>query len=344
MVDRLFVILGAGASFDCAPAGTSAPVDHDLWPPLTPDLFTTERAGYVPILAKYPLAKAAAAELSTGQTAVSLEAYLRERYRDSEHEHDRRIFSGVLPYLQELLYTVSTRFTYFPQNYEVLATKLLRLKEIVFVSLNYDLLLDNTLLAFDPDKIGMGWYVRSKRNWSLVKLHGSVDWGRLLLTPDGMRSFTAPAADLQVISEITLRSGELYEIRGFISDSGANSGDLYFPALAAPVGVADELVCPPDHVAFLRQRFAETQPMHVLVIGYSGIDKEVVSLIRESGRGIKTLTIVDRDEGSAVAVAERLAEQGVSAEDTKPSHARFSSWVRDGGLDAFIQEMTDAPF
>lgn len=148
-----------------------------------------------------------------------------------------------------------------------------------------------------------------------------------------------------MLDAIMLRNGsKLFEIRGFISESGSHAGELYYPALAAPVGETDELVCPPEHVQFLRERLAETQPMHVLVIGYSGIDKEVVSLIRESERGIKTLTIVDRDQEAAFAVVERLGAQGITAPDVKPSSENFDVWVRQGGLDAFVREMIDQPF
>jgi hypothetical protein len=82
----------------------------------------------------------------------------------------------------------------------------------------------------------------------------------------------------------------------------------------------------------------------MLVIGYSGIDKEIVSLIRESGRGIKTLTIVDRGEDAALAVAQRMAQEGVGSEDTKPSPDSFDTGVRGGGLAAFVNEMTEQPF
>lgn len=319
------------------------------WPPLTPQLFDPNRLGYAEILAKYPLAKAAAAELGSAQSAVSIETQLRERYRDSEHEHDRRIFRGVLPYLQELLYTVSHEFTPFPQNYEILVTKLLRLKEVVFVSLNYDLLLDNALVTTDSDKSDMDWYIRTaRRNWSLIKLHGSVDWGRELSSPRGDKDFTAPNANTPLSSKIWLRTGSLDAIRGFPFDSSVYASreqKLYFPALAAPVGESDELVCPPEHVRFLRDRLAESQPMHLLMVGYSGIDHEVVRLIRESERGIKTLTIVDQGKEAAWGVANRLAEQGVTSAKT-PVFAcdGFDTWVRDGGLDAFIGEMTDEPF
>jgi hypothetical protein len=337
VIDRLFVIIGAGASFDCTPG--TVPRANEFWPPLTPQLFTPG-PGYSPILAQYPLAKAVAAELSAiAPDALRLEKELRERYRDSEHAHDRRKFLGVLPYLQELLYTVSYKYTDFPQNYEVLVTKLLRLPSVVFISLNYDLLLDNALLAYDNDK-AIGWYLRDGRNWSLIKLHGSVDWGRKILGEGhGIGAFTDPSEETRIAAHIEQRSGDLATIRGF--HSAAHTGNLYFPALAAPVGQADELVCPPQHVDFLKRRLTETQPLHLLVIGYSGLDHEVVSLIRESERGVKTLTIVDNGEEAAWEVANRLVRQGITTEDAKFAHWGFNEWVRDGGLDNFLAEMTN---
>ena len=149
---------------------------------------------------------------------------------------------------------------------------------------------------------------------------------------------------MQLAEEIVLRSGELYKIRGFLTSDSHSAARLFFPALAAPVGQADELVCPPDQVAFLKQRLADTQPMHLLVIGYSGLDQEVVSLIRESERGVKTLTIVDRGKEATKGVAERLAQQGVRAQDTKFEAEGFNAWVRTGELDKFVHYMSNEPF
>ena len=227
MIDRLFVILGAGASHDCVSSEASVPVDEHYWPPLTPDLFTAKRRGYAEVLAKYPLIKAAAAELSSIGSAIGIEAELRERYRDSEHGHDQQIFRGVLPYLQELLYTVSEKFTVFPQNYEALIAQLLRFNEVTFISLNYDVLLDNALLAYDTNKTALDWYVRQPRNWSLIKLHGSVDWGVLIPAVDGMQTFTAPKDDL--ICRIVCQVGVFDRVRwagglGWSGERGAGLG------------------------------------------------------------------------------------------------------------------------
>src|SRR4051812_49323060 len=141
MIERLFVIIGAGASRGSTSA--IAPRNDEYLPPLVTDLFQPERAGTSDILARYPLAKLAAADLRGRDNSLAIEAVIRERYRDSPHELDNRIFRSIPPYLQELLHAVSYGYTRFPQNYESLVTNLLRLQEVVFVSLNYDVLLDN---------------------------------------------------------------------------------------------------------------------------------------------------------------------------------------------------------
>lgn len=73
----LFVILGAGASFDSS-SRYSAP---DTRPPLVSGLFDTRFDGF---LNHYPMAKNAAPDVRDAtSSAVSLEEHLRTQYRDS---------------------------------------------------------------------------------------------------------------------------------------------------------------------------------------------------------------------------------------------------------------------
>jgi hypothetical protein len=344
MVDRLFVIVGAGASRGCAPA--TVPRNDSFVPPLVPELFTTMREGYADVLTRYPLAKMASADLRGRDTSLAIEQTIRERYRDSERELDQRIFRGILPYLQELLHAVSHRYTEFPQNYESLVASLLRLDEVIFVSLNYDLLLDNVLAAVDPSVTGIGWYVNPLRPWSLIKLHGSVNWGRNTTVND-VRVFTDPPLDLGLDGPIVLRPlPELHKIRGLMKpEGGFKHGELHYPVLSVPVGEADELVCPDQHVDYLKEKLAATQPLHLLLIGYSGNDREVLALVRGSERGVKTLTIVDRSEEAAAAVADRLVrEHGLTAESVRPFGGDFDAWVDGGGMSAFVEDMVNQPF
>lgn len=342
MIDRLFVVIGAGASRGCAP--TQVPGHPEWTPPLVPDLFTPAGGG-ASVLEKYPLAKLAAADLRGRDGSLAIEAVIRSRYRDSEHELDQRIYRALPPYLQELLYTVSYSYTPFPQNYESLVTNLLRLNEVVFVSLNYDVLLDNVLEVVSPGARGMDWYIEEGRRWSLVKLHGSVNWGRRT----GVNSttvFTDPPLDLQLADDIVLRPPPLWKTRGHLGDGGGFAqGELHYPVLSVPIGQEDELVCPPDHVDFLRSKLDASQPLHLLMIGYSGNDREVMSLIRESNRGIKTLTIVDYDLDSAMDIARRLHdEHGIDAEEVRPFYSSFEAWVERGELQGYVADLSARAF
>src|SRR4051794_1572300 len=167
MADRLVVIIGAGASRGSPPGDVTTSVPHP--PPLVGDLFKPSPGVAGEILPEYPLVNLAAADLRDRGDSLAIEAVLRERYRDSDHDLDRRMFAAIPSYLQDLLHAVSYQYTAFPQNYQSLVTNLLRLREVLFVSLNYDVLLDNVLHAIAP-RSSISWYIDPSRHWWLIKL------------------------------------------------------------------------------------------------------------------------------------------------------------------------------
>jgi hypothetical protein len=58
---------------------------------------------------------------------------------DSPHLNERRMFSAVPLYLQDMLFHVSEDgYTDHPDNYDVLINESLRVRGVVFASLNYD--------------------------------------------------------------------------------------------------------------------------------------------------------------------------------------------------------------
>jgi hypothetical protein len=98
---------------------------------------------------------------------------------------------------------------------------LLRLPEVVFITLNYDLILDRVLAAADPHLPSPTWYVQPERKWSLIKLHGSVNWYRQLLLND-QNAFFNPPAEVPVAADINV--GPLNEDRGRSSRAGESAG------------------------------------------------------------------------------------------------------------------------
>jgi hypothetical protein len=170
---HLVVILGAGASRACSPLGG----ESRFLPPLTADLFS-ER--YAPILRNYPLAEAAAADIRVvvGSGALVIERFLREQLRDSTDEYARRRYRQIPLYLHELLMEVSRHYTTHPDNTDRLINAALALDSVLFLTLNYDTILDLRLALQTGPITSMDDYVREDQKWALVKLHGSVDWAR----------------------------------------------------------------------------------------------------------------------------------------------------------------------
>ncbi len=347
MIDRLFVILGAGASYDCA--GGPFVNDARYRPPLVRELFD-ER--FQPILARYPFAQAAAADivpLLAGGGAFELEKHISTRYRAGKHEIALRKYLSLPLYLQEILYECGRRYARSPDAYDRLITALSEIPHVSFVTLNYDTLLDDRLFALRAQPTSMLWYVTGLDQWSLFKLHGSVNWAYPFVNWNG-NDLTSPVPRLinRLEREIVLRStaANQREIEGIREGPrmGRATPDCFFPALSVPVGAADELVCPPEHLAALTRQLEAAEPVHLLVIGYSGLDQEVIQLLRRNKTRIASLTVVDVGDA-----AGRAASHILDGLRLREGNLQFLRTYADGfyrfscvGLEEYVMTMHQA--
>jgi hypothetical protein len=222
-------------------------------------------------------------------------------------------------YLQHLFFHISSwddrvrGYTPNPDNYNRLISAALDLDEAVFVTLNYDTLLDRRLFAYGP-LTAMESYFEAGKNWSLIKLHGSVDWGYLVSSdwerrdsdPYLAETFARIGDDLTLHEEVMLRLQPSVAGTRNEGGGGPSDGRLYYPALSAPLGPGDEIVCPPDHVEFLRGRLRAFDGLNVLVIGYSGLDQEVLKLLSESKNWLRSLAVVSHTEETAVKTSRAI--------------------------------------
>jgi hypothetical protein len=348
-VPSLVVIIGAGASFDCSGPGVELR-NLDWRPPLVTELFDT-RARFARVLHEYRLAEMAAADIRPAirSGAVAIERFLRERLRESDDPYARRRFRQVPLYLQELLFnagrTNGRGFTQHPDNYDALINAALALEDVVFISLNYDTLLDRRLFAYPPGLHSLDAYISPDPNWCLIKLHGSVNWGRPLtrqtdahIQPNTeiLNSYFDQAADDEIGRDIVLRNHDV------LDDIRYEDRRLYYPALSVPLGSTDELVCPPHHVAHLERKLRELPALNLLVIGYSGLDQEVLRLLRDAGRPPTVLRVVNGDSErgalAAMAINQQFGSRGSYLEH-QVFDGGFSEFVADGHLSRFISEL-----
>lgn len=336
-MDRtLFVIVGAGASHDASSKWSG--LGMDVRPPLVKGLFDPS---HNEILARYPLAQSAAPEIRDalqhgrdGQ-AVSLESHLRGMYRDADDPYDKRRFFSITLYLQDLLWQASqTDRVHFDNTDRLVAALLRHFDHICFITLNYDTILDQALGKLDriskmDDYIGYG-------RWSLIKLHGSVDWG---YRPEDDVSVDDPPADLAAHIATTIHLGQRQNVVRANAKSeppryfqvSVLEQEKLFPALTVPVGEEDEVVCPADHQTFLDERMASVDGLDLLILGYSAYDRTVVERIAQSEKRVRTLTVVNDGPTGAQAVVDRLTKlipQSLNGTSIDLANLPFGEWCQ----------------
>ena len=131
---------------------------HHRLASLVKDLFGSN---FADILVQYPLAQAAAAAIRRAiaegaASAIPLEQFLRERMRDAKSEHTRRQYKQIPLYLQHVLNEVSKTdgdgYTRDVDNYNALLNGALEFEKVLFLTLNYDTLLDDRLFNCSPSR------------------------------------------------------------------------------------------------------------------------------------------------------------------------------------------------
>jgi hypothetical protein len=327
----LIVILGAGASRGSGDYGTR------LRPPLTLELF--DATLYRDVLAAYELAHQAGRFITqelAGDEALALEKALHA-LRISDFPHHRHMALAVPPYLQQLLYAVSDAHHTSAFRYDRLIERLLRLPYAMFMTLNYDVLLDRRLHAHHSLS-GFGDYIRRDKNWSLIKLHGSVNWHHPIA---GSYPPSRPPSDLAwdtATFGCEAPDASLSAIRNL--GSGHTSR---YPALALPEGPEDRLVLPPSHREFVKGMLRANQEIDLLVIGYSGLDTEVLRLLRNGGCSVRRMTVVNKDVGAAAGVLDVFKAAGIDPVWPNVVDGDFASWTDSGGLTQLVDEY-DGPY
>jgi hypothetical protein len=228
-------------------------------------------------------------------------------------------------------------------RYGILVDELLKLRStVIFVSLNYDTLLDNRLAAFSPLN-SMRDYIETPLGWSLIKPHGSVAW--FFEQPAAFDPRTPPG-DRPIIRQgiecVPTSAFDLVGIRA--SDSRDPHGPcVRYPALALPNGPKDELVLPPEHLEHLRGTRGRSQEIYLLVLGYSALDTEILKLITESGCKVRRMTVVNFDATAALEVLDRVTGIGIAPIWPDVFDGSYTQWIDEDGLSRWAAEYMGRP-
>jgi hypothetical protein len=142
-------------------------------------------------------------------------------------------------------------------------------EKVLFVSLNYDLLLEAALERYDGHEFAtVDSYVSDQKKWILIKPHGSVNWARILenCPKYGEGLFRAPS-DLQ---EAPVFAPGLKVVRW-----NRHSHDFYIPRSNEGGYLYPEIVLPVDRP----KAFVATCD-NFLLIGFSAHDDDILGLLK----------------------------------------------------------------
>ncbi len=278
--NRLTIILGAGASHDCADRNTAAEVNEKYRTPLARDIFSPN---FDDILSHYPTVTARLDEL---RTRLAENGNFEEIFRgllDSAERHKNFWPLQVPLYLRELFWTISLNHLQGSSKFDTLVRRVLEssFERIMFVNLNYDLFLEYALTNYDLHAFAaLSSYAPQSKKWLYVKPHGSVNWARILKNcPVDGSGIHRPS----LLQEMPIFSSELALVmwnrqsHTFYTPGGGPPGYLY-PQIVVPTDRPKEFVCPEDHVDWARTFLQGCR--NFLLIGFSGRDNDVVDLLQ----------------------------------------------------------------
>jgi SIR2-like protein len=152
-------------------------------------------------------------------------------------------------------------------------------ERVALVTFNYDTLLEEALSHFGLDIGTFSDYTQKHPFYRVFKVHGSVNWGRILTNKIESQNPTNPnlvasewirkAAELNITDEYVLSPGMPTAIVG---------GRPAFPAIAIPVERGKNFECPASLIAELKELLPHTSKM--LVIGWRGTEQHFLDLLK----------------------------------------------------------------
>lgn len=278
----LTLIIGAGASFDCAIPDSTYIKNPDLRPPLTKDLFHMKFNKFFSQLKK---GSALAAELrSELQNGASIEALLKKvdssthRARKAQVQQIQLYFRALFGHITNGGYADAEQTAYSRLVHGINDAGF---EKVLVINLNYDNLLERALShALDIPLRNIGDYFNASDVWKILKPHGSVDWANEILHGNKMQgNHDAYLAYIDSIDKLETDPKIICTTNDYSFFYG---GKPVYPRMVLPVENKYNLCCEDEQTKKAKEIISETDLF--LIIGSSFKDQDIIDLITQTNK------------------------------------------------------------
>jgi hypothetical protein len=288
----LMVIIGAGASYDC----DLDELARDQRPPLASDL-VSER--YANVIEAFPLCASLVDRVRGAmERGASLEHALQEIRNESERVPRLAVqLMAFRYYLKAVLKQESESHairnggisTYVSLARQVEDWRDASKSRVLWTTFNYDTLLEAALRR-DPGLRfgGMDDYLGDEH--SVIKVHGSWDWGQGIDVPSLWRT-TGADRESVMRGAAQAKAFDRFD-RAESFDAVEVDGVLMAPAIAIPVETKSqsEFACPSAHLVRMRKWMSRCN--HVLAIGWRGEEEHFLAELRAHANSQASVSVV----------------------------------------------------
>ena len=320
------IIFGAGASFDCIHSYHKESSFNEEWkPPLANEIFS-DRKAFIEIIKDFGGASSLKSEILLHS---DIEEYFQQLWDFASNNNDNLTLSKIINtqfFLQKLFVEISSNYNNAGNsNYDVLANLAYRYtlemnEDILFVSFNYDLLLDFALEKTLNRRLNkIETYLESRIKY--IKPHGSCNWFRDLvhiIGANSVRSFTGsdPGLFIDKLYQNSVQSGLIekeLEKEIVVKNYFNENGEYGIPQLLIPLKDKDEFILPDSHLRYLEQSLFTVD--EVLIIGWKGTEVNFLRLLEKhlKGKDVKILTVNNGDKTIADVISGILPNAEVEA-------------------------------
>jgi hypothetical protein len=310
----LLVILGAGASYDSAqqlrPTNLQQPIRNSridetlpneiFRPPLASQLFDT-REIFETMMQRFDAMVELVPLLRSEDIAVEERLEIFKQQAD-QYPLMKKKLASVRYYLQSALWRCQDSWHDKVHrgitNYGTLVHEIDRWlyeskQEVCFVTFNYDTMLERALLRCLNLGINRLSVYISWSNYSLIKLHGSVDWGFETVRVPGIPAH--PKSIIDNIDKAEITNSYRHSANGSMNYEGG----ILFPALSIPVQTKDDFSCPDAHVQKLESLLPRVTK--ILTIGWRAREARFIEMLKTklSPSKVPDLMVVSGDDKGA---------------------------------------------